>query len=113
MVEQDVIHEALRATWTIDKVGGVLAIAIILVILLLVSGMMWVTKKLVTDFQETNKELLASNNRIAAENQQQMARLTEAVNSLSLETRKDISVLQDKVDGIEDMVRKTQRRRRT
>ena len=108
MVEQDIIHEAMRATWTIDKVGGVLAIAIIFVILLLVSGMMWITKKLVTDFQETNKELLASNNRIATENQQQMARLTEAVNSLSLETRNDISVLQDKLDGLEDVFRKTQ-----
>lgn len=39
MVGQDIIHEAMRATWTIDKVGGVLAIAIILVILLLISGM--------------------------------------------------------------------------
>ena len=108
MVGQDVIHEAMQATWTIDKVGGILATAIILVILLLVSAMIWVIKKLVTGFQETNKELLASNNRIATENQQQMARLTEAVNNLSLETRKDISVLQDKVDGLEDMARKTQ-----
>lgn len=108
MVGQDVIHEAMMATWTIDKVGGILATAIILVILLLVSAMIWVIKKLVTGFQETNKELLASNNRIATENQQQMARLTEAVNNLSLETRKDISVLQDKVDGLEDMARKVQ-----
>ncbi|SFC83526.1 hypothetical protein SAMN05660328_1135 [Streptococcus gallolyticus] len=108
MVGQDVIHEAMRATWTIDKVGGVLAIAIILVILLLISGMMWVTKKLVTGFQETNKELLASNNRIATENQQQMARLTKAVNNLSSETRKDIMVLQEKVDGLEDVVRNNQ-----
>lgn len=105
---QDVIHEAMKATWTIDKVGGILATAIILVILLLVSAMIWIIKKLVTGFQETNKELLASNNRIATENQQQMARLTEAVNNLSFETRKDISVLQDKVDGLEDMARKTQ-----
>lgn len=108
MVGQDVIHEAMQATWTIDKVGGVLATAIVVIILVLIGGMLWVTKKLVNGFQETNKELLASNNRIATENQQQMARLTEAVNSLSLETRKDISVLQDKVDGLEDMVRKTQ-----
>lgn len=108
MVGQDVIHEAMQVTWTIDKVGGILATAIIVVILILISGMLWVTKKLVTGFQETNKELLASNNRIATDNQQQMARLTEAVNSLSLETRKDISVLQDKVDGLEDVVRKTQ-----
>lgn len=108
MVGQDVIHEAMQATWTIDKVGGILATAIILVILLLVSAMIWIIKKLVTGFQETNKELLASNNRIATENQQQMARLTEAVNNLSFETRKDISVLQDKVDGLEDMARKTQ-----
>ena len=108
MVGQDVIHEAMQATWTIDKLGGVLATAIIIVILILISGMLWVTKKLVNGFQETNKELLASNNRIATENQQQMARLTEAVNSLSLETRKDISVLQDKVDGLENVVRNTQ-----
>ncbi|WP_455679366.1 hypothetical protein [Streptococcus sp.] len=108
MVGQDVIHEAMQATWTIDKVGGVLATAIVVVILVLIGGMLWVTKKLVNGFQETNKELLASNNRIATENQQQMARLTEAVNSLSLETRKDISVLQDKVDGLENVVRNTQ-----
>ena len=108
MVGQDVIHEAMQATWTIDKVGGVLATAIVVVILILIGGMLWVTKKLVNGFQETNKELLASNNRIATENQQQMARLTEAVNSLSLETRKDISVLQDKVDGLENVVRNTQ-----
>jgi hypothetical protein len=108
MMGQDVINEAMSATWTIDKVGGILATAIILVILLLVSAMTWVIKKLVTGFQETNTELLASNNRIATENQQQMARLTEAVNNLSLETRKDISVLQDKVDGLEDMARKVQ-----
>lgn len=108
MVGQDVIHEAMQATWTIDKVGGVLATAIVVVILVLIGGMLWVTKKLVNGFQETNKELLASNNRIATENQQQMARLTEAVNNLSFETRKDISVLQDKVDGLEDMARKTQ-----
>ena len=108
MVGQDVIHEAMRATWTIDKVCGILATAIIIVVLILISGMLWVTKNLVNGFQETNKELLASNNRIASDNQQQMARLTEAVNSLSLETRKDISVLQDKVDGLEDVVRKTQ-----
>ena len=105
---QDVIHEAMQATWTIDKVGGVLATAIVVVILVLIGGMLWVTKKLVNGFQETNKELLASNNRLATENQQQMARLTEAVNSLSLETRKDISVLQDKVDGLENVVRNTQ-----
>ncbi len=98
----------MQATWTIDKVGGVLATAIVVVILVLIGGMLWVTKKLVNGFQETNKELLASNNRIATENQQQMARLTEAVNSLSLETRKDISVLQDKVDGLENVVRNTQ-----
>ena len=108
MVGQDVIHEAMKATWTIDKIGGILATAIIVVTLILISGMLWVTKKLVTGFQETNKELLASNNRIATDNQQQMAGLTEAVNSLSLETRNDISVLQDKVDGLEDVVRKTQ-----
>ena len=108
MVGQDVIHEAMRATWTIDKVGGILATAIILVILLLVSAMTWVIKKLVTGFQETNKELLASNNRIATENQQQMARLTEAVNNLSSETRQDISVLQEKVDGLEDVIRNNQ-----
>ncbi|MCO4482120.1 hypothetical protein Si128_00809 [Streptococcus infantarius subsp. infantarius] len=108
MVAQDVIHEAMQATWTIDKVGGVLATAIVVVILVLIGGMLWVTKKLVNGFQETNKELLASNNRIATENQQQMARLTEAVNNLSLETRKDISVLQDKVDGLEDIARKVQ-----
>lgn len=108
MVGQDVIHEAMQATWTIDKVGGVLATAIVVVILVLIGGMLWVTKKLVNGFQETNKELLASNNRIATENQQQMARLTEAVNNLSLETRKDISVLQEKVDDLEDVVRNTQ-----
>lgn len=108
MPGQDIVRDAIKATWTIDKVGGILATAIILVVLILISGMLWVTKNLVNGFQETNKELLASNNRIAADNQQQMARLTEAVNSLSLETRKDILVLQDKVDGLEDVVRKTQ-----
>lgn len=108
MEGQDIIHEAMRATWTIDKVGGVLVTAIIIIILLLVSAMTWVIKKLVTGFQETNKELLASNNRIATDNQQQMARLTEAVNNLSYKTRKDILVLQEKVDGLEDVVSNNQ-----
>ncbi|SES23239.1 hypothetical protein [Streptococcus gallolyticus] len=108
MVGQDVIHEAMQTTWTVDKVGGVLAVAIIITIFLLISGMIWVIKKLITGFQDTNKQLLDSNNRIATENQQQMARLTEAVNNLSFETRKDISVLQEKVDGLEDVVRNTQ-----
>lgn len=108
MVGQDIIHEAMQTTWTADKVGGVLAVAIIVAIFLLISGMIWVIKKLITGFQDTNKQLLDSNNRIATENQQQMARLTEAVNNLSLETRKDISVLQEKVDDLEDVVRNTQ-----
>lgn len=107
-MEQNVIHEAMQTTWTIDKMGGVLAVAIILIVLLLISAMTWVIKKLVTGFQETNKELLDSNNRIATENQKQMARLTKAVNNLSSETRRDISVLQEKVDGLEGMVKNTQ-----
>ncbi|MCO4638370.1 hypothetical protein Si034_01316 [Streptococcus infantarius subsp. infantarius] len=107
-MEQNVIHEAMQTTWTIDKMGGVLTVAIILIVLLLISAMTWVIKKLVTGFQETNKELLASNNKIATENQKQMAKLTKAVNNLSSETRRDISVLQEKVDGLEDMVRNTQ-----
>lgn len=105
MVGQDVIHEAMQATWTADKVGGVLAVAIIVVIFLLISGMIWVIKKLITGFQDTNKQLLESNNKIATENQLQMARLTDAVNNFSSETRKDISVLQEKVDGLENVVR--------
>ncbi|QBX25309.1 hypothetical protein SAMN02910293_00410 [Streptococcus henryi] len=105
---KDIIHDAIKAQWTIEKIGGVLAVAIIIVIILLISAQAWTNKKLVNSFHETNKELLSSNKEIAKENQKQMAKLTMAVNKLTLETRTDITVLKEKVDGLEDTIRDRQ-----
>lgn len=105
MPGQEIVREAMLQDWTIDKISGILATALVIIVIFIVVAQAWTNKKLVGGFQETNKELLKANAEIARENQTQMARLTEAVNNLSSETRRDISVLNEKVEGLEDTIR--------
>lgn len=100
-MEVGLLERALRLSWTIDKISGILVVAGIILLLFLISAF----KRLIANFERTNRELLHANNDIALENQRQMAKLTESINALTLETRKDISVLQAKIDNIDDIVR--------
>ena len=108
MPGSDIIREAIKASWTIETVGGVLAVSIVIIMILLVGSQSQTNNKLIQGFHDTNKQLLESNREIAHENHRHMANLTEAVNNLASETRKDITVLQEKVDGLEDTIRDRQ-----
>lgn len=108
MPGMDIVREAMLQDWTIDKISGILATALVIIVIFIVVAQAWTNKKLVGGFQETNKELLKANAEIARENHTQMARLTEAVNNLSSETRRDISALNEKVEGLEDTIRDRQ-----
>lgn len=98
------IEKAMSETWTVDKMGGVLVVAITIVVSFMVYSQSLQIKRLISNFQKTNDTLLKTNNDIAENNQKQMQALTTAVNQLSTETRNDIEKLGDKIEDIERKV---------
>lgn len=98
------LEKAMSESWTVDKMGGVLVVAITIVVAFMVYSQSLQIKRLINNFQKTNDTLLKTNNDIAENNQKQMQALTSAVNQLSLETRSDINKLGEKIEDIERKV---------
>ena len=98
------VESAMHETWTADKMGGILVVAITIVVSFMVYSQSLQIKRLINNFQKTNDTLLKTNNDIAENNQKQMQALTNAVNELSTETRKDIERLSDRLEGIDRKV---------
>lgn len=98
------VESAMHETWTADKMGGILVVAITIVVSFMVYSQSLQIKRLINNFQKTNDTLLKTNNDIAENNQKQMQALTMAVNQLSTETRNDIEKLGGKIEDIERKV---------
>lgn len=101
---ESLIDSAMHETWTADKMGGILVVAITIVVSFMVYSQSLQIKKLISNFQKTNDTLLKTNNDISENNQKQMQALTTAVNQLSIETRNDIDKISDKIEDIERKV---------
>lgn len=101
---EELIQGAMQESWTAEKMGGVLVVAITIVVSFMVYSQSLQIKRLINNFQKTNDMLLKTNNDIAENNQKQMQALTNAVNELSTETRKDIERLSDRLEGIDRKV---------
>ena len=104
IIGESLISDAMHETWTADKMGGILVVAITIVVSFMVYSQSLQIKRLINNFQKTNDTLLKTNNDIAENNQRQMQALTSAVNQLSLETRSDIDRLGEKIEDIERKV---------
>lgn len=101
---EELVKSAMQESWTAEKMGGVLVVAITIVVSFMVYSQSLQIKRLINNFQKTNDMLLKTNNDIAENNQKQMQALTNAVNELSTETRKDIEQLSDRLEGIDRKV---------
>lgn len=101
---EELVKSAMQESWTAEKMGGVLVVAITIVVSFMVYSQSLQIKRLINNFQKTNDMLLKTNNDIAENNQKQMQALTNAVNELSTETRKDIDRLSDRLEGIDRKV---------
>ena len=101
---EELVKNAMQESWTAEKMGGVLVVAITIVVSFMVYSQSLQIKRLINNFQKTNDMLLKTNNDIAENNQKQMQALTNAVNELSTETRKDIDRLSDRLEGIDRKV---------
>lgn len=101
---EELVKNAMQESWTAEKMGGVLVVAITIVVSFMVYSQSLQIKRLINNFQKTNDMLLKTNNDIAENNQKQMQALTNAVNELSTETRKDIERLSDRLEGIDRKV---------
>lgn len=101
---EELVKSAMQESWTAEKMGGVLVVAITIVVSFMVYSQSLQIKRLINNFQKTNDMLLKTNNDIAENNQKQMQALTNAVNELSTETRKDIERLSDRLEGIDRKV---------
>lgn len=101
---EELVKNAMQESWTAEKMGGVLVVAITIVVSFMVYSQSLQIKRLINNFQKTNDMLLKTNNDIAENNQKQMQALTNAVNELSTETRKDIERLSDRLEGIDKKV---------
>ena len=101
---EELVKSAMQESWTAEKMGGVLVVAITIVVSFMVYSQSLQIKRLINNFQKSNDMLLKTNNDIAENNQKQMQALTNAVNELSTETRKDIERLSDRLEGIDRKV---------
>lgn len=101
---EELVKNAMQESWTAEKMGGVLVVAITIVVSFMVYSQSLQIKRLINNFQKTNDMLLKTNNDIAENNQKQMQALTNAVNELSTETRKDIERLSDRLEDIDRKV---------
>ena len=101
---EELVKSAMQESWTAEKMGGVLVVAITIVVSFMVYSQSLQIKRLINNFQKTNDMLLKTNNDIAENNQKQMQALTNAVNELSTETRNDIERLSDRLEGIDRKV---------
>lgn len=105
MPGQDIVREAIKATWTIDKIAGVVVVILAILLVSAVVSQNAHIKRLICNFQKTNDALMVANRQIASDNQRHMEHLTTAVNNLASETRSDIADLKEQVSGLKEEVR--------
>ena len=105
MPGQDIVREAVRATWTIDKIAGVVVVILAIMLVSMVTSQNAHIKRLICNFQKTNDALMDTNRQIASDNQLHMEHLTTAVNNLASETRNDITDLKVQVSELKEEVR--------
>ena len=55
MPGSDIIREAIEASWTIETVGGVLAVSIVIIMILLVGSQSQTNNKLIQGFRDANQ----------------------------------------------------------
>ncbi|MCK3927722.1 hypothetical protein HCB75_07560 [Streptococcus suis] len=105
MPGQDIIREAIKASWTIDKIAGVVVVILAIMLVSMVVSQNTHVKRLINNFQKTNDALMETNRQIASDNQRHMEHLTTAVNNLASETRNDIADLKEQVSELKEEVR--------
>ena len=105
MPGQDIVREAIRATWTIDKIAGVVVVILAIMLVSMVVSQNAHVKRLINNFQKTNDALMDTNRKIASDNQHHMEHLTTAVNNLASETRNDITDLKEQISELKEEVR--------
>ncbi|HEL1749290.1 TPA: hypothetical protein TZM69_001656 [Streptococcus suis] len=105
MPGQEIVREAIKASWTIDKIAGVVVVILAIMLVSMVVSQNAHVKRLINNFQKTNDALMETNRRIASDNQRHMEHLTTAVNNLASETRNDIADLKEQVLELKEEVR--------
>ena len=105
MPGQDIMKEAIKASWTIDKIAGVVVVILAILLVSMVVSQNTHIKRLIGNFQKTNDALMVTNRQIASDNQRHMEHLTTAVNILASETRSDITDLKEQVSELKEEVK--------
>ncbi len=105
MPGQDIVREAIKTSWTIDKIAGVVVVILSIMLVSMVVSQNAHIKRLISNFQKTNDALMVTNRQIASDNQRHMEHLTTAVNNLASETRNDITDLKEQVSELKEEVR--------
>jgi archaellum component FlaC len=105
MPGQEIIREAIKTSWTIDKIAGVIVVILSIMLVSMVVSQNAHIKRLICNFQKTNDALMVTNRQIASDNQRHMEHLTTAVNNLASETRNDITDLKEQVSELKEEVR--------
>ena len=105
MPGQEIVREAIKTSWTIDKIAGVVVVILAILLVSMVASQNAHVKRLINNFQKTNDALMDTNRKIASDNQLHMEHLTTAVNNLASETRSDIADLKEQVSELKIEVR--------
>ena len=105
MPGQEIVKEAIKTSWTIDKIAGVVVVILAILLVSMVASQNAHVKRLINNFQKTNDALMDTNRKIASDNQLHMEHLTTAVNNLASETRSDITDLKEQVSELKEEVR--------
>ena len=105
MLGQEIVREAIKTSWTIDKIAGVVVVILAILLVSMVVSQNAHIKRLICNFQKTNDALMVTNRQIASDNQRHMEHLTTAVNNLASETRSDITDLKEQVSELKEEVR--------
>ena len=105
MPGQEIVREAIKTSWTIDKIAGVVVVILAILLVSMVVSQNAHIKRLIGNFQKTNDALMDTNRKIASDNQHHMEHLTTAVNNLASETRNDITDLKEQVSELKVEVR--------
>jgi len=102
---QEIVIEAMKTSWTIDKIAGVVVVILAIMLVSMVVSQSANVKRLINNFQKTNDVLMDTNRQIASDNHIHMEHLTTAVNNLASETRNDITDLKVQVSELKEEVR--------
>lgn len=105
MPGQEIVKEAIKTSWTIEKIAGVVVVILAILLVSMVASQNAHVKRLINNFQKTNDALMDTNRKIASDNQLHMEHLTTAVNNLASETRSDITDLKEQFSELKEEVR--------